>query len=221
MPYIALDVLTLNYFFTTMADYISSAVERLNSAVTLQLYNLLQGLLMAIANCRDCWQGLNGITDTLKHLFLQYIPALSLQLTCMFFVARAYISVSNREKAHSSGQTQKKTTMVAKPRAISEDQVRGSGSGQRRTWDGHVVPRPPQGRLDELMEVDAMKQRRPIICYKCQKPGHITRDCRSQINFNEMDWSEIWALVLKEEKGKGKAQEFVEGSSKDFQDGSD
>ncbi|THH09043.1 hypothetical protein EW146_g8803 [Bondarzewia mesenterica] len=108
-----------------------------------------------------------------------------------------------------------------KAHSISEDQVRGSGSGQRKTWDGHVVPRPQQGRLDEPMEVDAMKQRRPIICYKCQKPGHIARDCRSQINFNEMDWNEIRALVLKEEKGKGKAQEFTEGSSKDFQDGSD
>ncbi|THH13399.1 hypothetical protein EW146_g6811 [Bondarzewia mesenterica] len=84
---------------------------------------------------------------------------------------------------------------------------KGSGSGQRRTWDEHVVPWPPQGRLDKPMEVDMTKQHHPIICYKYQKPGHIARDCRSQINFNEMDWSEIRALVLKEEKGKGKAKE--------------
>ncbi|THH03237.1 hypothetical protein EW146_g10484 [Bondarzewia mesenterica] len=78
MFYLALDMLTLNCFLTTMADYTSSVVERLNSAVTLQLYSLLQGLLVAILNCRDCWQGLNGMVDILKHLFLQYIPALSL-----------------------------------------------------------------------------------------------------------------------------------------------
>ncbi|THH16189.1 hypothetical protein EW146_g4416 [Bondarzewia mesenterica] len=86
MLYIALDVLTLNYFFTTMTDYTSPVVERLTSAITLQVYGLLQGLFMAIINCRDCWHGLNGIVDTLKHLFLQYIPALSLQPTCMSFL---------------------------------------------------------------------------------------------------------------------------------------
>ncbi|THH06298.1 hypothetical protein EW146_g9656 [Bondarzewia mesenterica] len=97
MLYIALDMLTLNYFFTTMADYTSSAVERLNSAVILQLYSLLQGLLVAIPNCRDCWQILNGMLDILKHLFMQYIPALSLQLTCMS-VLKCVLKKKNSKK---------------------------------------------------------------------------------------------------------------------------
>ena len=45
-------------------------------------------------------------------------------------------------------------------------------------------------------------QRQPLTCWRCKQSGHIARDCRLPINFLEMDYEQIRAMILGNEKQK-------------------
>ena len=42
------------------------------------------------------------------------------------------------------------------------------------------------------MDVDRTQERRPLIkCYKCQKLGHMMKDCRAPFNIQNMTYKEL------------------------------
>jgi Retrotransposon gag protein len=56
------------------------------------------------------------------------------------------------------------------------------------------------------MEVDSGWRRvasKPIVCYKCRKPGHIAKHCVSSVDVNSMDYDALKAFI-KEELDKEK-----------------
>lgn len=67
------------------------------------------------------------------------------------------------------------------------------------------------------MEVDSgWRSVRPLICFKCRKPGHKAINCRSSVNINSMDHDSLKAY-FKEEINKEEAQnQEKEKDNKDF-----
>ena len=50
----------------------------------------------------------------------------------------------------------------------------------------------PGQKDPNAMDVDRMQERRPSIkCYKCQKLGHMMKDCRSLFNIQNMIYKEL------------------------------
>ena len=73
--------------------------------------------------------------------------------------------------------------------------------------------------VDRTRTRGSFPQRRPLICYRCKQPGHMARDCQSKVNYTDMTFDEIRAMILggereKEEKKKEEVAKVEE--KKDF-----
>jgi hypothetical protein len=67
------------------------------------------------------------------------------------------------------------------------------------------------------MEVDSgWKSVRPLICYKCLKPGHKAINCRSNININSMDHATFVAYIAEQKKEAETQEREVNTSQKSF-----
>lgn len=68
-----------------------------------------------------------------------------------------------------------------------------------------VLPQQPKRSPDVVpMDVDSGKSTRPpLVCYKCRKPGHIARHCRSALDVRQMDYESIKAMMKEELQEQG------------------
>ena len=73
----------------------------------------------------------------------------------------------------------------------------GQGGYQNRNQTTRSATAPRQdyklGQKDpNAMDVDHTQERRPLIkCYKCQKMGHMMKDCRAPFNIRNMTYEEL------------------------------
>ena len=73
----------------------------------------------------------------------------------------------------------------------------GQGGYQNRNQTTRSATAPRQdykpGQKDpNAMDVDCTQERRPPIkCYKCQKLGHMMKDCRAPFNIRNMTYEEL------------------------------
>ena len=80
--------------------------------------------------------------------------------------------------------------------------------------DNHTEQKDPNA-----MDVDWTQERRPPVkCYKCQKLGHMMKDCRAPFNICNMMYEELWdhfeqAEAMKKDRDAIRAKEQKE---KDF-----
>jgi hypothetical protein len=74
------------------------------------------------------------------------------------------------------------------------------------------LPKLPSSSEVVPMEVDASRKRsNPSVCFKCRKPGHFARDCKSKFDINALDYDSLRAHFQKEfedAKAKDNAQDF-------------
>ena len=84
-----------------------------------------------------------------------------------------------------------KTTSAPKPDRNISNSVTPSSSQQSASHSKQtdVVP----------MDIDSgWKSVRPLVCFKCRKPGHKAVHCRSQVNINSMDFEALKAYMKEE-----------------------
>ncbi|KAF5372653.1 hypothetical protein D9615_009863 [Tricholomella constricta] len=80
-------------------------------------------------------------------------------------------------------------------------------TGTQQTQTQQNIPtNPAPARDPNAMDVDRNK-RGPIICYKCRRPGHMAKDCRSRMDVRNMSYEEIINYC----KGKMETQGFPNG----------
>ena len=88
-------------------------------------------------------------------------------------------------------QVPKATSLSSKPvKPISNpNPVSSSHQSASHSKQTEVVP----------MEIDSgWKSVRPLVCFKCRKPGHKAVHCRSQVDINSMDFEALKAFMKEE-----------------------
>ena len=63
------------------------------------------------------------------------------------------------------------------------------------------------------MDVDRSAKRPPLVCYKCRKPGHMARNCRSCVDIRRMNYEELSGYFVQKQKEEADAK-----AKKDFPD---
>ena len=100
----------------------------------------------------------------------------------------------------------------------------GQGGYQNRNQQSGSATAPRQEyksgqKNPNAMDVDRTQERRPPVkCYKCQKLGHMMKDCRAPFNIRDMTYEELQdhfdqAKAAKKEREAIRAKEQKE---KDF-----
>ena len=76
----------------------------------------------------------------------------------------------------------------------------------------------PGQKDPNAMDVDCTQERRPLIkCYKCQKMGHMMKDCRAPFNIRNMTYEELCDHFKQAEVAK-KDREAIRAKEKAQQD---
>ena len=67
-----------------------------------------------------------------------------------------------------------------------------------------TLPTPTKQSEVVPMEVDSGRRNvGPRVCFKCRKPGHIARDCQSQLDINSLDFDGLKAFMKAELQKEG------------------
>lgn len=86
------------------------------------------------------------------------------------------------------GQFTKATSLPPKP-IKNHSNSTPAPSSQQSAKQTDVVP----------MDIDSgWKSVRPLVCFKCRKPGHKAIHCRSQVDINSMDFEALKAFMKEE-----------------------
>lgn len=106
-------------------------------------------------------------------------------------------------------ETKKKSAFAAMAKTIVRPSPKSTAHAP--TFNAPSFPKAAVTIPDVVpMEVDSgwKKVGRPIICYKCRKPGHIARNCPSGVDINAMDFDSLKAymkdVIQKEEESTPK-----------------
>ena len=89
------------------------------------------------------------------------------------------------------GQFPKATSLPSKPIKNNSNSTPAPSSQQsaNQSKQTDVVP----------MDIDSgWKSVRPLVCFKCRKPGHKAIHCRSQVDINSMDFEALKAFMKEE-----------------------
>ncbi|KAG6904533.1 hypothetical protein DXG01_009212, partial [Tephrocybe rancida] len=71
-------------------------------------------------------------------------------------------------------------------------------------------PAPPAPRDPNAMDVDR-NRRGPLICYKCKRPGHMARDCKSRMDVCNMTYDDIFAYCQEKMNEQKNREDFPTG----------
>lgn len=76
----------------------------------------------------------------------------------------------------------------------------------------HIMPSKPAEVVP--MEVDSgwKKVSKPMVCFRCRKPGHIAKQCQSRVDINSMDFDSLKAFMMEEiqkEESLKKEKDFL------------
>ena len=108
-----------------------------------------------------------------------------------------YGKTNQNGAARKPQQSQAGTSRVRNDsRALYNNYGQGGYQNRNQTTRSATVPRQDNrtGQKDpNAMDVDrTQEQRPPVKCYKCQKLGHMMKDCRAPFNIRNMMYEELW-----------------------------